>query len=181
MAQKRKLKALILPPVHFVVKFDKSLNVNNLFVCIITSENFLFHGDKIKKLKNGRFYDETNISTRRSLFSDSSSINVKYADEVKIIVDVEYLNFKDLLRKRIYSELENEYEDQLSKKGRKNDNLEVENDFMVKSILSSVIVLKHTKNRKKRTQNKNKSVSKLWWNEVYYEWNDRDDIKTRNI
>ena len=73
---------------------------------------------------------------------------------MKIIVDVEYLNFKDLLCKRIYSELEDEYEDQLSKKGRKNDDLEVENDFMVKSILSSVTVLKHTKNKKTHSKQK---------------------------
>ena len=33
---------------------------------------------------------------------------------------------------------------------------------MVKSILASAAVFKHIKN------------SKLWWNEVYYEWNDRD-------
>ena len=39
VVQKRKLKALIWPPVYFVGKFDKSLNMNNLFVCIIMSEN----------------------------------------------------------------------------------------------------------------------------------------------
>ena len=59
------------------------------------------------------------------------------------------------------SELEEEYENQLNKKGRKIDDLEAEKDFMVKSFLSSVVVLKDTKNRKKRTQNKNRSVSKL--------------------
>ena len=32
---------------------------------------------------------------------------------------MEYLNFKNLLRKRKYSELEEEYENQLSKKGKK--------------------------------------------------------------
>ena len=38
--QKRKLKALICLPVHhFVVKFNKSPNMNDLFPCIITSEN----------------------------------------------------------------------------------------------------------------------------------------------
>ena len=59
------------------------------------------------------------------------------------------------------SEVEEEYENQLNKKGRKIDDLEAEKDFMVKSFLSSVVVLKDTKNRKKRTQNKNRSVSKL--------------------
>ena len=40
VVQKRKPKALIRPPVHhFVMKFNKSLNMNNLFFCIITSEN----------------------------------------------------------------------------------------------------------------------------------------------
>ena len=34
--QNRKLKALIWPSIHFVVKF---LNMNNLFVCIVTLEN----------------------------------------------------------------------------------------------------------------------------------------------
>ena len=53
-----------------------------------------------------------------------------------------------------------EYENQLSK-GRKNDDLEAESDFMVKLIWPFVAVLEHTKNRKKRTQNKNRSVSKL--------------------
>ena len=72
---------------------------------------------------------------------------------------MEYLNFKYSLRKRKYSELEEECEKKLSKNGRKNDELEAENDFRVKSILSSVVVLKHTKNR---TQNKNRSVRKLW-------------------
>ena len=38
--QERKLKALIWSPVHlFIGKFSKSLNMKNLFVCIITSEN----------------------------------------------------------------------------------------------------------------------------------------------
>ena len=37
--QKRKLKALIWPPIHFFVKFNNYLNMNNLFVCIIMSEN----------------------------------------------------------------------------------------------------------------------------------------------
>ena len=83
---------------------------------------------------------------------------------------MEYFNFKILLRKQKYSELEDEYENQLSKKGRKNDDLEVENDFMVKSILSSVAVLKHTKNRKKNTQNKKRYVSGV----IYNEWHDRD-------
>lgn len=40
--------------------------------------------------------------------------------------------------------------------------------------LSSIAVLKHTKNWNTRTQNKNRSVSTLWWNEEYYEWNDKD-------
>ena len=83
---------------------------------------------------------------------------------------MEYFNFKSLLRKQKYSELEEEYENQLSKKGRKNDDLEVENDFMVKSILSSVAILKHTKNRKKNTQNKKRYVSGV----IYNEWHDRD-------
>ena len=51
---------------------------------------------------------------------------------------------------RKYSELEEEYEKTLSKKGRKNDDLERGNDFMMKSILSSIKVLKYNKNRKKR-------------------------------
>ena len=59
---------------------------------------------------------------------------------------MEYLNFKNLLRKRKYSELEEEYENQFSKKGRRNDDLEVENDFMVKSVLLTVAALiKNTK------------------------------------
>ena len=37
--QKRKLKALIWPPTHFVVNFNKFLNMNNWFLCIVTSEN----------------------------------------------------------------------------------------------------------------------------------------------
>ena len=37
--QKRKLKALIWPPIHFVVKFNKHMNMKNLFVSIIVSEN----------------------------------------------------------------------------------------------------------------------------------------------
>ena len=45
-----------------------------------------------------------------------------------------------------------------------------ENNFMVKSILSSVAVLKHGE---KRTQNKNRFARKLWWNEVHDELNDR--------
>ena len=86
---------------------------------------------------------------------------------------MEYFNFKILLRKQKYSELEEEYENWLSKKGRKNDDLEVENDFMVKSILPSVAVLKHTKNRKKNTQNKKWSDSDIS-GVVYNEWHDRD-------
>ena len=39
VVQKRKLKALIWPPIHFVVKFNKPLNMNNLFACVIMSEN----------------------------------------------------------------------------------------------------------------------------------------------
>ena len=35
-----------------------------------------------------------------------------------------------------------------ARKGRKNDDLEAENNVMVKSILSSVAGLKHTKNKK---------------------------------
>ena len=45
-----------------------------------------------------------------------------------------------------------------------------ENNFMVKSILSSVAVLKQGE---KRTQNKNRFARKLWWNEVHDELNDR--------
>ena len=37
--QKRNLKALIWPPVHFVAKFNKYLNIKNLFACKILSEN----------------------------------------------------------------------------------------------------------------------------------------------
>ena len=35
--QKRNLKVLIWPPIHFVVKFNKHLNIKNLFVCTIMS------------------------------------------------------------------------------------------------------------------------------------------------
>ena len=41
---------------------------------------------------------------------------------------------------------------------------------MVKSILSSVAILKHTKNRKKNTQNK-KGIT---YGVIYNEWHDRD-------
>ena len=71
---------------------------------------------------------------------------------------MEYFNFKNLLRKRKYSELEEEYDNPLSKKGRKNNDLEVENDFTVKSILSSVTIVKHIKNRKNLTRNKNNVI-----------------------
>ena len=43
---------------------------------------------------------------------------------------MEYVNCKNLLRKQIYSELDEEYENQLKKKGRKNDDQEAENDFI---------------------------------------------------
>ena len=45
---------------------------------------------------------------------------------------------------------------------------------MVKSVLSSVAVLNNTNSRKKRSRNKNRSVSKLWWEEVYFHWSDED-------
>ena len=48
--KRRKLKALIWPVIHFTVKFNKSLNMNNSLVCIITSE--IFHSTETKKLKN---------------------------------------------------------------------------------------------------------------------------------
>ena len=73
---------------------------------------------------------------------------------------MECLNFTNLLRKRKYGELEEEYENQLNQRGRKNDDLEARNDFIVKSILSSAAVLKHSKvglglnPPKKHTQNK---------------------------
>ena len=67
---------------------------------------------------------------------------------------MEYLNFKNLLHKRKYRESEEKYENQLCKKGRKNVDPEAENDFMVKSILISIEVLQHAKNRKKITQTK---------------------------
>ena len=66
--------------------------------------------------------------------------------DLGFIKNIEYLNFKNFLRKRKYSELEGKYEIQLSKKGRINGDLEVENDFLVKPILSSVEVLKQIKN-----------------------------------
>ena len=61
---------------------------------------------------------------------------------------MEYLNFKKLLLKQKFSELKEEYENQLIKKGRKNDDLDVVNDFIVDSVLSSLAVLKHNKHRK---------------------------------
>ena len=67
---------------------------------------------------------------------------------------MEYLNFKNLKRKRKYSELEEEYENQFSKKGRRNDDLEVENDFMVKSVFLTVAAL--IKNTKKKPHPKQK-------------------------
>ena len=65
---------------------------------------------------------------------------------------MENLNFKNLLHNRNYGELKEEkeeYENQFSKKRRKNDDLEVKNNFIVKSILSSAAVFKHTINSKK--------------------------------
>ena len=45
---------------------------------------------------------------------------------------MEYLNVKNVLCKQKYSKLEEEYENQLSKKGGKDDGLKSENDFTVK-------------------------------------------------
>ena len=39
VVQKRKLNALIWPPINFVVKFNKHLSMKNLFVSIIATEN----------------------------------------------------------------------------------------------------------------------------------------------
>lgn len=79
---------------------------------------------------------------------------------------MEYLNFKSLLRKRKYNELDEEYENYfINKKAKNSDIVEGGNDLMVKSVLSSVAVLNNTNSRKKRSRNKNRSVSKLWWEE----------------
>ena len=84
----------------------------------------------------------------------------KQRQNLGFIENMEYLNFKNLPRKRIYSKLEEEYENQLNQRRRKNDDLEARNGFMVKSVLSSAAVLKHTKVElglnppKKHTQNK---------------------------
>ena len=47
---KEKTKSFNLTPIHFVVKFHKSLNMNKLFVCIIMSDN------KIKQYLVSYFY-----------------------------------------------------------------------------------------------------------------------------
>ena len=39
---------------------------------------------------NSRFYTETNITTRRSLVSNFSSVSIKFLGEVKTIEDVEF-------------------------------------------------------------------------------------------
>ena len=45
-----------------------------------------------------RFYTETDISTRRCVFSNFSSVSIKSADQVKIIVDVEFHFLFSLLK-----------------------------------------------------------------------------------
>ena len=63
------------------IRWSRSLATSNLFLMC----NQLSSAHSIS-----RFYTETNISNRRSLFTNYSSVSIKSADEVKIIVDVEF-------------------------------------------------------------------------------------------
>ena len=71
--------------------------------------------------------------------------------------------------------LEEEY---IHEKRRKYNNKAIENDFVRSCLVTATAIINSKTPRKPRSINRNRTVRKLWWSEVYNNWSD-DNFKEK--
>ena len=88
---------------------------------------------------------------------------------------MEYTVLRNLKRHRLLKDLEKEY---IHEKRRKYDNEAIENGFLRSCLVTATAITNSKTPRKLRSRNRNRTVGKLWWSEVYNNWFD-DNFKEK--
>ena len=73
---------------------------------------------------------------------------------------MEYTVFRNLKRRRLLKDLEEEY---IFEKRRKYDNEAIENDFVRNCLIRTTAIINSKTSRKPSSENRNRTVGKLWW------------------
>ena len=88
---------------------------------------------------------------------------------------MEYTVFRNLKRRRLLKDLEEQY---IHEKRRKYDNKVIENESVRSCLVTTTAIINSKTPRKPRSGNRNRTVGKLWWSDVYNNWSD-DSFKEK--
>ena len=88
---------------------------------------------------------------------------------------MEYMVFRNLKRRQSLKDLEEAY---IHEKRRKHDNEAIENDYVRSCLVTTTAIINRKTPRKPHSRNRNRTVGKMRWSEVYNNWFD-DNFKEK--